>query len=384
MRIAQIAPLAESVPPQLYGGTERIVSYLTEELVARGHEVTMFASGDSITKAELVPCCRRALRLDGRRQDSMLHYAILTDTVREYAEDFDVLHFHIEAVHFPLFRPMAGRALTTLHNRQDSAELQLLYRRFPEMPLVAISDAQRRAVRNGKVVATVHHGIPADLFAPVHDPRGGYVAFLGRMSPEKRPDLAIAIARALGVPLKMAAKVDIADKEYFEEIVKPLLGESGVEYIGEVTESDKQKFLGEARALLFPIDWPEPFGLVLIEAMACGTPVLAIGNGSVPEVIDSGVSGHVVNSLEAAIATLSQTMALDRAGVRRCFEKRFTAARMADDYIRVYESMLEPARAAEHEPIPIAPLAPSAAAESITLQGPWLNAATSRVADGSA
>lgn len=366
MRIAQIAPLAESVPPKLYGGTERIVSFLTEELVARGHEVTLFASGDSITTAELVPCCKRALRLDRRRPNPIPYYMMMMDMVRERADEFDVLHFHVDAFHFPLFRDMAGQVLTTLHGRQDIAEMQMLYKRFPEMRLVAISNAQRRSVVSGNVAATIHHGIPAELFAPVYDPRGGYVAFLGRMSREKRPDLAIAIARAMGVPLKMAAKVDVADAPYFSEVIQPLLAGGEVEFVGEVTDREKAKFLGEARALLFPIDWPEPFGLVLVEAMACGTPVLALGNGSVPEVIDDGVSGHVVDSLEAAIAALPQTMALDRRAVRRRFDERFTAARMTDDYIDLYEAALEPARLLDDDPIS---LAPRTSPDTVTLQG---------------
>lgn len=366
MKIAQIAPLIESVPPKLYGGTERIVSYLTEELVACGHDVTLFASGDSATGAELVPCCDEALRLDPARPDTIPAYTLMMDLLRERIADFDILHFHLDAFHFPLCREMAKRVVTTLHGRQDSPLIRRLYARFPEMQLVAISNAQARSVTTGRVVGTIHHGIPAKLYEPTFDPRGGYVAFLGRMSPEKRPDLAIRIARAMGVPLKMAAKVDRADEDYFDAQVKPLLGED-VEFIGEVGEREKQKFLGEAHALVFPIDWPEPFGLVLIEALACGTPVLAIGNGSVPEVIDDGVTGHVVHSVEAAIAMLPQVMALDRRAVRRRFEARFTAARMAQDYIDLYQACLADQSAGKLEQVT---LIPRATESLVGLQGP--------------
>ncbi len=342
MKIAQIAPLMESVPPRLYGGTERIVSYLTEELVARGHEVTLFASGDSVTGAELVPCCEEALRLDPARPDTIPFYTLMMDLLRERQQEFDVLHFHIDAFHFPLCRDIARRAVTTLHGRQDIPVVQRLYSRFPEMQLVAISHAQARSVLAGQVVATIHHGIPLDLYQPTIDPRGGYVAFIGRMSPEKRPDVAIAIARAIGVPLKMAAKVDRADEEYFQAQVKPLLGD-GIEFIGEVGEREKERFLGEARALLFPIDWPEPFGLVMIEAMACGTPTIAYGLGSVPEVIEHGVTGFIVNSEDEAVRAVDRAPSLDRQRCRRVFERRFSAQRMTRDYLLLYDRLIEAA-----------------------------------------
>ena len=290
MKIAQIAPLMESVPPRLYGGTERIVSYLTEELVRLGHEVTLFASADSITSAELVGCASTALRLDGNVRDRIPYYLLMLDRVRQLAEDFDILHFHIDQFHFPLFAQMADRTVTTLHGRQDSPDLKPLYLGFSEMPLVSISNDQRRPVANANFVATIHHGIPTNLYKPVYNPRGGYVAFLGRISPEKRPDRAIRIARTLGIPLKIAAKVDKVDEAYFREQIAPLLNDPGVEFIGEINERSKTEFLSQAQALLFPIDWPEPFGLVMIEAMACGTPVLAFRQGSVSEIVDQG--GH--------------------------------------------------------------------------------------------
>ena len=278
MRIAQIAPLIEGVPPKTYGGTERIVHYLTEELVELGHEVTLFASGDSITAAELVPCVPRALRLEPNIRDVIPYYMLMLDQVARRADQFDVLHFHIDQFHFPLFRPIAGRTLTTLHGRQDLPDLLPLYFGFPEMPLVSISKAQRRPIPVANFAANVPHGLPVDLHRAIDNPRGGYLAFLGRIAPEKRPDRAIAIALATGAKLKIAAKIDRVDEAYFREQIAPLIDESkGIEFIGEINERQKSDFLGEASALLFPIDWPEPFGLVMIEAMACGTPVLAFG-----------------------------------------------------------------------------------------------------------
>jgi glycosyltransferase involved in cell wall biosynthesis len=341
MKIAQIAPLMESVPPRLYGGTERIVSYLTEELVRLGHEVTLFASADSITAAELVGCASVALRLDSSVRDRIPYYLLMLDRVRQLAEDFDILHFHIDQFHFPLFAQMAERTVTTLHGRQDCPDLKPLYLGFSEMPLVSISNDQRRPVANANFVATVHHGIPTNLYKPVYNPRGGYVAFLGRISPEKRPDRAIRIARTLGIPLKIAAKVDKVDEAYFREQIAPLLSAPGVEFIGEINERSKTEFLGEAQALLFPIDWPEPFGLVMIEAMACGTPVLAFRQGSVSEIVDQGVTGAIVATVDEAIRMLPQVLALDRRAVRRRFEQRFSSARMATDYVALYRSLLE-------------------------------------------
>ena len=338
MKIAQIAPLIESVPPRLYGGTERIVSYLTEELVRLGHDVTLFASGDSITSAELVSCCARALRLDPAVRDTIPYFMLMIDKVRERAKEFDVLHFHIDLFHFPVFRSLAARTLTTLHGRQDLGDLKPFYSRFGEMPLVSISDDQRKPLPHANFVTTIHHGIPADLHRPSFE-QGCYLAFLGRISPEKRPDRAIRIARAAGIPLKIAAKVDKVDEDYFRSDILPLIDGSGVEFIGEINEREKTKFLGEAAALLFPVDWPEPFGLVMIEAMACGTPVLAFRCGSIPEIIDDGITGKVVDNEEGAIAALPAILAYDRRAVRHRFEERFTNVRMAGDYVSVYRRL---------------------------------------------
>jgi glycosyltransferase involved in cell wall biosynthesis len=341
MKIAQIAPLIESVPPRLYGGTERIVSYLTDELVQLGHDVTLFASGDSVSRADLVSCAPVALRLDAKVRDVIPYYMLMLDRVRQHADEFDILHFHIDQFHFPLFRPMAGRTVTTAHGRQDLPDLKALYVGFGDMPLVSISDAQRQPVAKANFVDTVYHGIPTHLHAPTYHPRGGYVAFLGRISPEKRPDRAIRIAQTLGIPLKIAAKVDKADDAYFREKIAPLLDQPGVEFIGEINEREKTKFLGDAQALLFPIDWPEPFGLSMIEAMACGTPVLAFRHGSVPEIVDHGVTGLIVDTMDEAVRMLPQVLTLDRHAVRRRFEERFSATRMAKDYVAVYRSLLK-------------------------------------------
>lgn len=344
MRIAQIAPLVESVPPRLYGGTERIVSYLTEELVALGHDVTLFASGDSITAANLVPCVPKSLRLDESVINPIPYYMLMLDHVRQRADDFDILHFHIDQFQFPLFRSIADRTITTLHGRQDLPDLLPLYLGFDDMPLVSISNDQRRPVPNANFMATVYHGLPLNLHRPIAAPRASYVAFLGRISPEKRPDRAIAIARALGVPLKIAAKVDRADEAYFRSTIEPLFDGPGVEFVGEINELQKTEFLGNAQALLFPVDWPEPFGLSMIEAMACGTPVLAFRCGSVPEIVDDGVTGAVVSTIEEAITVLPRVIALDRKKVRQRFEQRFSAARMAKDYVGVYRSLLDPSK----------------------------------------
>jgi glycosyltransferase involved in cell wall biosynthesis len=340
MKIAQIAPLIESVPPQMYGGTERVVSYLTEALVAQGHDVTLFASGDSTTAAELVPCVGQALRLDPRVRDHIPYHMVMLKDVRRLAAQFDVLHFHIDMFHFPLFAGGDHHTLTTLHGRQDLPDLPPLYAGFPSMPLVSISDAQRASIADANFAGTVQHGLPRNLLAPSVNPQGGYLAFLGRISPEKRVDRAIAIARAVGLPLKIAAKVDRVDEEYFRSEIRPLLGLPGVEFIGEIGDRGKSKFLGDALGLLFPIDWPEPFGLVMIEAMACGTPVLAFSHGSVPEIVEPGVTGYVVNNVEEAIASVRPLLALDRARVREQFEARFSAERMALDYVRLYERLL--------------------------------------------
>jgi glycosyltransferase involved in cell wall biosynthesis len=340
MKIAQIAPLMESVPPRLYGGSERIVSYLTDELVRLGHEVTLFASGDSVSSAHLVPCVPMALRLDDNVRDPIPYYMLMLDRVREYVEEFDILHFHIDQFHFPLFRTMANRTVTTLHGRQDLHDLKPLYVGFSDMPLVSISNAQRKPIPNANFAGTVYHGIPSQLLKPTYRPNGDYVAFLGRISPEKRPDRAIRIARALEIPLKIAAKVDKVDEVYFREKIVPLLNQPGVEFIGEIDERAKSDFLGNARALLFPVDWPEPFGLSMIEAMACGTPVLAFRCGSVPEIVDPGVTGVIVDTMDEAIRMLPQVLALDRRAVRQRFEHRFSVARMAKDYVHVYRTLL--------------------------------------------
>ena len=354
MKIAQIAPLMESVPPRLYGGTERIVSYLTDELVRLGHDVTLFASGDSVSGARLVPCVPEALRLDDNVRDVIPYYMLMLDRVREHADEFDILHFHIDQFHFPLFRPIAERTVTTLHGRQDLHDLKPLYLGFNEMPLVSISNDQRKPVpSSSNFVATIYHGIPADLLKPDFNPRGGYLAFLGRISPEKRPDRAIQIARALGIPLKIAAKVDKVDEVYFCEQIAPLLKQPGIEYIGEINDFGKSEFLGQTSALLFPVDWPEPFGLVMIEAMACGTPVLAFRRGSVPEIVEEGLTGIIVDSMEEAVRRLPQALALDRRKVRRRFEERFSVTRMAKDYLAVYRALRRQARSEEHAAPPL-------------------------------
>lgn len=340
MRIAQIAPLYESVPPRLYGGTERVVSYLTEELVRQGHQVTLFASEDSITSAELVPCTARALRLEPDVRDAVPHHMIMLDKVRERADDFDILHFHIDYLHFPQFRPERARTLTTLHGRQDLTDHMPFYRRFLDMPLVSISNAQRMPLPSANFVGTVHHGLPLDLLVPNFEPKGRYLAFLGRISPEKRPDRAIAIAQSAGLPLKIAAKVDKADDGYFHEVIAPMLQGPGVEFIGEINENEKNEFLGQAAALLFPIDWPEPFGLVMIEAMACGTPVLAFRRGSVPEIVEDGLTGRIVSDVDEAVRAIPGLLALDRKAIRARFEARFSARRTATDYVRLYQKML--------------------------------------------
>jgi glycosyltransferase involved in cell wall biosynthesis len=340
MKIAQVAPLMESVPPQLYGGSERIVSYLAEELVAQGHEVTLFASGDSITAGHLVSCCTQALRLDRAISEVVPYYMLMLDKVRSRAAEFDVLHFHIDHFHFPIFSHLPIPTLTTLHGRQDLRDCLPFYAGFQDMPLVSISDAQRAPIPHANIVATIHHGLPRDLHQASYRPQGGYAAFVGRISPEKGPVDAIRIAQSLGMPLKIAAKVDKVDESYFREIVQPMLSSAGVEFIGEINEKDKGPFLRESAALLFPICWPEPFGLVMIEAMACGTPVLAYRAGSVPEVIDEGVTGLIVDNLDQACIAAAQLASLDRRKVRRRFEERFTAQRMTKDYLRVYRSLV--------------------------------------------
>jgi glycosyltransferase involved in cell wall biosynthesis len=340
MKIALVAPLIESVPPKLYGGTERVVSFLAEELVAAGHQVTLFASGDSVTSAELVPCSSCAIRLAPERYDPVFQYMCLLDELYRQSDRFDIIHFHIDVLHFPLFRPIAHRTLTTLHGRQDLITLTPVYKRFPQFPLVSISNDQRRPIPYANFIATVYHGLPLDLFRPVVEPHGRYLAFLGRISPEKGLERAIDIALGAGLPLRIAAKIDPVDTAYFAHAIAPLLSAPEIDFIGEIGESEKQEFLGNAAAVLFPIDWPEPFGLVLIEAMACGTPVLAFRRGSVPEVVDDQ-TGAIVESVDEAVAILPQVMKLDRAMVRMRFEQRFSAARMAADYVRLYAQTMK-------------------------------------------
>jgi glycosyltransferase involved in cell wall biosynthesis len=340
MRIAQVAPLYESVPPHGYGGTERVVSYLTEELVRQGHQVTLFASGDSVTSAELVAPRRRALRLDASCVDQLACHLVLVEQVVSLAGNFDIIHFHIDYLHFPLSCRAGYAHLTTLHGRLDIPELPALYRVYPDESVVSISDAQRRPLPWLNWQGTVYHGLPEDLF-PSRRRHGDYLAFLGRISPEKRVDRAVQVARRTGMKLRVAAKIDKADRDYFREQIEPLFRHPLVEYVGEVGGRAKEEFLGNAYALLFPIDWPEPFGLVMIEAMACGTPVIAWRCGSVPEVMQDGVTGFVVESIEEAVDAVGQVAALDRRNCRRVFEERFTDRRMAQDYLALYHRLLE-------------------------------------------
>ncbi len=342
MRIAQVAPLVESCPPRLYGGTERVVSYLTEELVGLGHEVTLFASGDSTTRARLVAPCPRSLRLDRTRRDPLAYSIIMLNRVAAMAAEFDIVHFHLDFLHFPLFAREPFKTLTTMHGRLDLPHLGAVQAEFPTMPLVSISDAQRRPLAHANWRGTVYHGLPPDLYRPGGG-GGGYLAFLGRICPEKRVDRAIEIACRSGLPLRIAAKVDPVDEAYFETRIKPLLAHPLVDYLGELAEAEKQDFLGGAMALVFPIDWPEPFGLVMIEAMAAGTPVVAFAGGSVSEVIDVGVTGFVVSDIDEAVAAVLRARALDRLAVRSRFEQRFTIGRMARDYLALYKAAASPA-----------------------------------------
>ena len=338
MRIAQVAPLYESVPPKLYGGTERVVSYLTEALVEAGHDVTLFASGDSETSARLVPCCTKSLRLNQHKvTDHLAHHFVMLEEVLERAAHFDIIHFHVDYMHFPLSKLSGLVQLTTLHGRLDSPDLVPLFRKYKNLPLISISLNQRKPLSWTNWVGNVYHGLPEDLL-PLGDGKGNYLAFLGRISPEKRVDRAIEIAKALDMPLKIAAKVDPADSEYYESQIKPLLGASNVEFVGEINEQQKGDFLGNAYAYLFPIDWPEPFGLTMIEAMACGTPTIAFNCGSVPEVITDGVSGFIVNSIEEAAKAVERVASLDRDACRAEFLTRFSAPKMARQYVKLYET----------------------------------------------
>jgi glycosyltransferase involved in cell wall biosynthesis len=345
MKIAQISPLFERVPPVGYGGTERVVSYLTEELVRRGHEVTLFASGDSVTSAELVPGCARALRLEGKTQAHLPYHLTMIDEVFARIDEFDLLHFHIDCIHFPLTARHSVPALTTLHGRLDLDDIHQCYERFKNLSFVSISDHQRAPMPWLDWAGTVHHGLPLDLHTPVERP-GEHLAFLGRMSPEKGAETAIEIAARAGLPIRLAGKIDEADASYCEQRLRPLFAAPGVAYVGEIGGAAKDEFLGAARALLFPIDWPEPFGLVMIEAMACGTPVVAFRRGSVPEVIDDGVTGFVVDTIDDAVAAVGACGSLDRRRIRATFEERFSATRMTDDYLRLYQDLIE--RGASH------------------------------------
>lgn len=349
MRIAQIAPLTESVPPQLYGGTERVVAFLTDELVRLGHDVTLFASGESTTSARLHASWPAALRLGHACSDPLVPHILMLEDVAKRAGSFDILHFHVSQIHFSLARRLAVPHVTTTHGRLDMPELVPLYREFRDIPLVSISDAQRQPLPDAGWIATIHHGLPRTLL-PFREGPGEYLAFVGRISPEKRVDRAIAIAAACHRPLKIAAKIDPADRGYFEHEIRHLLDNPLVEFIGEIDEQQKAEFLGRAAALLFPIDWPEPFGLVMIEALACGTPVVAFRGGSVAEVVDHGVTGFVVDSLDEAVAATSRVDTLDRRRCRQIFERRFTAERMARDHIAVYQQLI--GRAASTASVP--------------------------------
>jgi glycosyltransferase involved in cell wall biosynthesis len=334
MRIAQVSPLMESVPPKAYGGTERVVSYLTEELVKAGEEVTLFASGDSRTKARLIPCCDKALRIDGSVLP-LAHHVAQVDQVFRRADEFDIIHFHIDYLHYPIARRHRVRTLTTLHNRQDIPDLDALVEPFADLPLVSISQSQRKQRPEQNWVATIHHGQPEDLY-PFNPEPEDYLAFVGRIAPEKRVDRAIEIARAVNMKLRIAAKVDAADQAYFDAVIKPMLDRPNIEFIGEINDLQKRDFLGKARAMLFPIDWPEPFGLVMIVSFSCGTPVVAFKCGSVPEVMVDGVTGYVVQSLDEAIEATRNAIHLDRQACRKIFEERYTARRMAAEYLRLY------------------------------------------------
>lgn len=339
MRIAQVAPLYECVPPKLYGGTERIVSYLTEELVRRGHDVTLFASGDSMTQANLVPVCPRALRLNGDCTDQLAHHIRMLEAVVAHQHEFDIMHFHIDYIHFPLTRALGWATLTTLHGRLDINDLVPLYQDFHEMPVSSISNAQRKPLPWLNWQGTIYHGLPDNQYEFSSAP-GSYLAFLGRTSPEKGLDQAIAIARRAGMPLKIGAKIDLADREYFEDRLKPLLRGSEIEFLGEIGFPEKNELLGGAAALLFPITWPEPFGIVMIEAMACGTPIIAYPQGSVLEVVEHGTTGLIVPDADAAVDAVNRIGSIDRAICRRRFEQRFTSRQMCSQYLRLYQALV--------------------------------------------
>ena len=349
MRIAQVAPLYERVPPRYYGGTERVVSYLTEELVDQGHEVTLFASGDSLTKAKLVSPCAQSLRLNPDCTDFFAYHIIQLEQIFQRAHLFDVIHFHIDYFHYPFSRRLDVTQVTTLHGRLDIPDLLPLYREFDDMPVVSISNSQRAPLAWANWYGTVYHGLPLDLYELQKKP-GGYLVFLGRISPEKRVDRAIEIAKGARMPLKIAAKVDAVDRRYMNNEIRPLLDHPLVEFIGEISDADKGLLLKNAYALLFPIDWSEPFGLVMIEAMACGTPTVAFRRGSVPEVLDNGMSGYIVDDVEQAIDALAALRHFDRARCRRVFEERFSSRRMAQDYVKIYQRVIEGSGRARSNP----------------------------------
>ncbi len=338
MQIAQVAPLTEAVPPKFYGGTERVVAYLTDALVELGHDVTLFASGDSLTKAKLAPVWPSALRLDSRVKDHFVPLFMEMEMVSRRAHEFDVIHAHLDYFGYPLLRMLNVPSVTTLHGRLDLPELPALYELYGDVPVVSISNSQREPLPEANYVATIHHGLPQDLLAKGPG-AGGYLAFLGRISPEKAPDAAIRIAARAGMRLKIAAKVDKVDEAYFNATIRPLLSQPHVEFIGEIGERQKQEFLGDAAGLLFPIAWREPFGLVMIEAMACGTPVIAFQNGSVPEVIEDGVTGFVVENENQAVAATRKLGMLDRNRIRGEFDRRFTAQHMAQNYLKLYSRL---------------------------------------------
>jgi glycosyltransferase involved in cell wall biosynthesis len=339
LRIAQVAPLYESVPPKCYGGTERVASYLTEELVRLGHDVTLFASGDSVTAARLIAPCERSLRLDPNCVDQLAHHVTLVEQVFKNAANFDIIHFHIDYLHFPVSSRMGTPNVTTLHGRLDIPDLAGIYREFPQMRVVSISDSQRLPLPSLNWQGTVHHGLPPNLYH-FHDQPGNYLAFLGRISPEKGVDKAIEIAKRVGMHLKIAAKVDSVDRAYFEDRIQPLLDGPLVEFIGEIDETEKEEFLGNAYALLFPIDWPEPFGLVMIEAMRCGTPIVAYRRGAVPEVIDEGVTGFICEDVDQAANAVQEVATLSRKRCGQVFEERFNVTRMAMDYVSIYKKII--------------------------------------------
>jgi glycosyltransferase involved in cell wall biosynthesis len=339
MKIAQISPLMEAVPPKLYGGTERIVAYVADELTTMGHDVTLFASGDSTTTAKLEAVWPRALRLDQTVRDYLAPHLIMLQAIAQRAAEFDIIHSHVDYIGYPVLQQTGVPFVTTLHGRLDLPELRPLYKAFDDVPVVSISDSQREPLPHANYVATVHHGIPERLLTPGFG-AGGYLAFIGRISPEKAPDAAVRIAAEAGMKLKIAAKVDAVDQEYFGAHIEPLLKRPDVEYIGEINDAEKSAFLGNAAGLIFPIAWREPFGLAMIEAMACGTPVIALRRGSVPEVIDHGVTGFIVDDEAQAAAAARRLHELDRARVRRVFDARFTVRRMAEDYLNIYRRLI--------------------------------------------